>query len=300
MGEGVHGDAGTLSYFARQLGYGALPWIAVGVGAFVAALRANNRFVLFTVIWLVVAYAVVTASATKFHHYILPALPPLSIACGWFLDRCLAREAPLGARAAMLAIGVPVAALAGYDLVGHTNAHERVFWMFTYDYVLGGLPWPQDFELRPVLAVTIAVAVGASLVLVRQRVAAVTALVGTAIACTVFLLVIAMPRASVAMSQKQTIAQIYRASAGRPYAAWLYFRGETFYTANAIFAPGEPMVTMPFEGGLAAWHAAHPTVPLYVLTAQWAVDHLLERLPEAHVLDSQHPRTKVIYVPARR
>lgn len=303
MGDGVHGESGTLGYYVRQLGYGVLPWIAVGVGAVVAALRPANKrgLVLLAVIWLFVSYGVVTASATKFHHYILPAIPPFAIACGWFLDRCLAGEAPLGGRAAMLAIGLPVAALAGYDLVAHTSAPERLFSMFTYDYMLGGPPWPADFELRPVIALTVLVTVGASLVLARQRAAAATVLVATALACTMFLQYIAMPRASIAMSQKATIAALYRdrEPGSRLYAAWLYFRGENFYTANAVNPPGEPMMTMPFDGGPAAWHAAHPTVPLYVLTSHWAVEHLKKWLPGARVLEGENPRTKVLIVPAR-
>jgi 4-amino-4-deoxy-L-arabinose transferase-like glycosyltransferase len=298
MGEGVYGDSGTLSYFVRQLGYGALPWVAVGVGAFVAALRAarGRGFLLFVVIWFVVAYAVVTASATKFHHYILPALPPLAIACGWFLDRCLAGDAPLGGRAAMLALGVPIAALAGHDLLAHATSPERLLWTFTFDYMLGEEPWPNDFELRPVLAVTVVVAIGATIALARQRAAAVTMLAATAFGCVVFLQTIAMPRASIAMSQKQTIARVYqeRPPSAELHAAWLYFRGENFYTANELRPPA---VTMAFEGGVAAQHA--PERPLYILTRYWAVDHLMTWLPTAHVLEDDNPRVKVLVVPAR-
>jgi 4-amino-4-deoxy-L-arabinose transferase-like glycosyltransferase len=300
MGTGVHGESGTLSYYARQLGYGVLPWIAVAIGAAIAALRARG-FALLAVVWLVVAYAVVSASATKFHHYILPALPPLAIACGWFLDRCLSGDAPLGARAAMLAIGAPVAALAGYDLLANAEAPTRLFHMFTYDYMLGGPPWPADFELRPVLAVTIVISIGAALALCRQRTAPVTALVATALACTIFLETIAMPRASVAMSQKATLAKLHRERAPQamPYAAWLYMRGETFYTANELNRDGAGLVTMPFEGGVAAWHAAHPKVPLYVLVSYSYVDHVLKWLPGARMLPGDNPRVKVITVPAR-
>ena len=42
--------------------------------------------------WFVSAYALVSLSVTKFHHYILPALPGLAIVIGCFLDNLLSRR----------------------------------------------------------------------------------------------------------------------------------------------------------------------------------------------------------------
>jgi 4-amino-4-deoxy-L-arabinose transferase-like glycosyltransferase len=44
----------------------------------------------FGVIWFVAGYAVVSLSMTKFHHYILPALPGLAIVVGCSSTICWA------------------------------------------------------------------------------------------------------------------------------------------------------------------------------------------------------------------
>ena len=97
---GRHGDRGTFEYFVRELGYAVLPWIAIapaalgaavmrrvrraagtaGVGADAAAEVRRQGIFWFGAIWFVCGYAVVSLSVTKFHHYILPAIPGLAIA----------------------------------------------------------------------------------------------------------------------------------------------------------------------------------------------------------------------------
>ena len=61
-------------------------------------------------IWFVSAYAVVSLSMTKFHHYILPALPGLALVLGCFLDDLLRAGRQRVAAAAAL-VGLPLLAL---------------------------------------------------------------------------------------------------------------------------------------------------------------------------------------------
>ena len=112
---GRHGDRGAFDYFLRELGYAVLPFVALVPAALAwvamrrfAARRArrpsgrrvpaatDRRQEIFWLgaIWFVSAYAVVSLSITKFHHYILPALPGLAL-----VHRLLPRRPAVAARA---------------------------------------------------------------------------------------------------------------------------------------------------------------------------------------------------------
>ena len=86
---GRHGDRGTFEYFLRELGYGVWPLVALVLpalaGAFWGARRPTNGGGCCCASGrsgVVTAYALVSLSMTKFHHYILPALPGLGILLG--------------------------------------------------------------------------------------------------------------------------------------------------------------------------------------------------------------------------
>src|SRR5256885_1242963 len=86
-----------------------------------------------------------SVSRTKYHHDVLPAVPAIAILIGWFLDALgegtLAR-AP--AAAALLGFGVPVMALAAWNLCATPQAAQRLLWLFDYDYIYSarGRPSP--------------------------------------------------------------------------------------------------------------------------------------------------------------
>ncbi len=98
---GVHGDNGTIQYFIEQLGYGLFPWIALVPAALgswlVRGERAGDdrsvyekRAALYALgLWFAVAFTLFSAMTTKFHHYILPAVPPTAVLVGLLLDRLL-------------------------------------------------------------------------------------------------------------------------------------------------------------------------------------------------------------------
>jgi 4-amino-4-deoxy-L-arabinose transferase-like glycosyltransferase len=137
---GRHGDRGTFEYFVRELGYGVWPLVALvpaalAGGIWGAPLDPGRRLLLrFGAIWFVTAYALVSLSMTKFHHYILPALPGMGILIGLLLDQMLElRRARAVALVAL--IGLPLLALVTWDLVATRDAAERFLWLFSYDYV---------------------------------------------------------------------------------------------------------------------------------------------------------------------
>jgi hypothetical protein len=195
----------------------------------------------FGAIWFVAGYAVVSMSMTKFHHYILPALPGLAIAIGCFLDDVVTHGRRQVALAAAF-IGAPLLALVTHDLVSSQQNHQHFIWLFSYDYVNapGGRPWPQELDYRaPLIGFSAAfglIALLGGVPRLTRHLPAAMAVAATAF--TVFLLDVYVPETATRWSQKGLIKGYYeqRKSPDERLVAWqLYWRGETFYTANEIF-----------------------------------------------------------------
>jgi hypothetical protein len=244
---GRHGDRGTFEYFLRELGYAVLPWVGLAPAALATVTMRPARDVRrqgilwFGAIWFVAAYALVSFSVTKFHHYILPALPGLAIVIACFLDDILERRAGrVAAVTGVLASGAW--AIVTYDLIGAKNSAQHFIWLFSYDYINApkGRPWPETIDFRAALcAFAVAFAV-LTLVLAWRRVrrAAVVGLCGASIVFTFYLLDEYMPRTAAFWSQKHLISTYYRTrrSPDEKLLVWqMYWRGENFYTANEIY-----------------------------------------------------------------
>jgi 4-amino-4-deoxy-L-arabinose transferase-like glycosyltransferase len=244
---GRWGDRGTFEYFLRELGYGVLPWVALAPAALAAAVMggaggARRRAALaFGAIWFAGAYALVSLSMTKFHHYVLPAIPGLGIVVGCMLDGWLATRRPRAAIAVALA-GTPLLVIIFADLLATQNAAQRFLWLFSYDYIYNprGRTWPDALDFRPALGIFAALFAAAAVACAfgRLRRWAVAMLGVTAVLFTLFLLDGFMPRVAPYWSQKETIAAYYRLRRSpeeRLIAYRLFWRGETFYTKNAIY-----------------------------------------------------------------
>ena len=123
LASGVHGDTGSIQYFLQQLGYGMFPWIGLaplGLIAYrlltpaVPAAEAaagpsigpaaepsaeldragrERRSAILLALWMTASFALFNAMITKFHHYIFPAVPPLSLLIGLVLERVLGASA---------------------------------------------------------------------------------------------------------------------------------------------------------------------------------------------------------------
>jgi hypothetical protein len=244
---GRHGDRGSFEYFLRELGYAVLPWIALAPGAVAYAvmrpLRDPRRqgIFWFGAIWFVAAYALVSLSVTKFHHYILPALPGLAIAVGCFLDDVVARRAVRTAAAAAV-VGLPLLALVMVDLVAAQKDPQHFIWLFSYDYINTpqGRPWPPALNFTVPLVI-FAAAFGLLTLGLAWRRRMRGALVGlclAAVAFTYFLLDGFMLKVTPYWTQKNLIAHYYRArrSPEEKLLVWqMYWRGENFYTQNEIY-----------------------------------------------------------------
>lgn len=233
---GVHGETGPFTYFLRELGYGLWVWIPLAVAAVCAAVARRERagLVTWAVVWAFVTFAVLTASQTKFHHYCLPVVPPVAILCGWYLDT----QRP--SRLVMGGIGLPLLALVVLDLTRTSQSAERILWLFDYDYMLGGLPWPGE-DFRPWLWAIAGAGALATVAMMWTRVArrAAIALVVVGVAGAAFLLDGFLPRLGPHWTEKELLATYYRErAADEPLAAFrVYFRGETFYSQNELYDP---------------------------------------------------------------
>ena len=118
------------------------------------SISKRREMLRFGAIWFVAGYAVVSLSMTKFHHYILPALPGLAIVVGCFLDDLLGRAR---GRLALLAavVGIPLLLLVTFDLAAAQKNAQHFIWLFSYDYINTpqGRPWPPELDYRITLAV---------------------------------------------------------------------------------------------------------------------------------------------------
>jgi hypothetical protein len=95
------GDNVSFRYYVWQLGYGLFPWSGLALGGLLwwgrrelmkdgtepDAMRAEREALSLCGLWFLTCFGLFTISLTKFHHYILPAVPPLCVLAGVVLDR---------------------------------------------------------------------------------------------------------------------------------------------------------------------------------------------------------------------
>jgi 4-amino-4-deoxy-L-arabinose transferase-like glycosyltransferase len=137
---GVHGERGTFDFLVSQLGYGMFLWAALvpaALAALVLRVRTDTpegRVRLVIAMWAVTSVAFFSIVQTKFHHYILPAVPALALAIGLWLDDLLAGRARRVGVAALVGIGVVL-------VLANDMMDEQKQWieMFVYRY---DRPWP--------------------------------------------------------------------------------------------------------------------------------------------------------------
>ncbi len=243
---GRHGDRGTFEYFLRELGIGTLPWCGAAPLALAAAAdrargkTSRERALAFVLVWFIVAFAVVSASMTKFHHYILPAIPPLAMLIGWFLDDALAEDRA-ATRFAVALTGIPVVLLVVRSLTFDKQQAQKLLWLFNYDYVHNprGRTWPAELDFRTGLWVVGALACVAFVLYAVPllRKAGTIAIAAAGAATGLYVIDEVLVKTTPYWSQKAPIAAYYRAKGPKDrLVAWqMYWRGETFYSKNEVY-----------------------------------------------------------------
>ena len=137
VGSGVHQiDHGTFEHFIEWLSFGLFPWTAFAPLAIVAFavkrpwLQPQVRgFRLLVISWFCFAFMLFTLSSTKFHHYILPAVPALTILVGLYLAELPRLPREKVRLHMLLALGLFVAMA-----VGLLQDYQNLRNLFTYKY----------------------------------------------------------------------------------------------------------------------------------------------------------------------
>jgi hypothetical protein len=293
---GRHGDRGSFEYFIRELGYGLLPWVAIAPAALATMVMrraedAKRQAVYWLgAIWFVSAYGVVSMSMTKFHHYVLPAIPGLAIVIGCFLDEMIEKK---DSRRGLLValIGLPLLGVVVVDLVSAKNASQHFLWLFSYDYVHSphGRPWPEQLDFTASLLTFAALfALGTIALSWRKLVRpAAIGLGASAVLFTWFLLDVYMRKVAPFWSQKETIAEYYKARRSpeeKLLAYQMYWRGETFYTSNEIYeGPEEDRGVFDYyqdvDERLKAWLGRHTGQRVFIIFERGRQSHVQSLFP---------------------
>ena len=254
---GVHQiDNGSFEHFIRWLGYGLFPWVAFVPGVFgrLTAGRDIGRRTdaqkarLFLVIWAFIAFGLFTLANTKFHHYIFPVVPAITMLIGLYLNDMLSRR--LNTVWPLFLAGVGIFVLVGYDLVSEPQHLKN---LFTYQY---DRMWPELLTPGFVKALTIFFGVGLVAVVLMAfgkkliRASALALLFATSTGMTVWCLDVYMPQLAVDWSQGYLWETYYglctriegpegapdfKRYCNEPIVAYrLNWRGETYYTQNEV------------------------------------------------------------------
>ncbi len=151
IGSGVHTTTpgGEFVYFIQQGGYAIFPWVILVPGAiaalFMLKLRSKEPIDgvgALAACWLALGFVLFGSSATKFHHYVFPMLPPLAILMGIFIDRLW--KDGLAKHGLALLAGVPFFVLVGKDLAENPKDFTDLF-VYNYDR-----PYPQQLVTNPI------------------------------------------------------------------------------------------------------------------------------------------------------
>ncbi len=130
----------SFTYFIEQAGYGFFPWSSVVILALLhQSPQDDNASSLKRAawVWLAFVFALFTWSATKFHHYALPMLPPLAIVVALTLESIARHDV---VNKSILAFCGAVALFIGKDLAEHPR---RWIELFSYDQ---NRPYPAELD----------------------------------------------------------------------------------------------------------------------------------------------------------
>lgn len=221
FGAGVHTTTpgGSFTYFIEQLGFGAFPWVALVPAALASAIARGSALQRLLLLWAVLSFGLFSASATRFHHYVLPALPALAALIA------LARPRPLALVAGAVLLGLVTKDLA--------TQPKHFVDLFTYNHERG---YPAFLWTKPM---SVALGLGAAacvLAWVVRRRAAVLATGAFALVLAVWLSSVHWVQLSHHWTQRDLFWRYFRGRApGEPIAAfWMDWKGETFYSRNRV------------------------------------------------------------------
>lgn len=241
LGEGVHTTTpgGTFVYFIEQLGFAMFPWAALVPGAMVVIGKLaprdpdpKSRATLFTAIWAAGSFFIFAMSATKFHHYCFPVVPPLAMLCALWADR-LWKEGVEG-NAVPILIGLGFFAVIGQNIWLEPKVLPNLF-IYNYEraYPL------READPKQVFAVLF-IAGGLWLALAyawRAKAMLVGTFAAVAVAFAVYVSWVHWEKLTPHWTQRELFWTYYhqRGSPGEPLIAYyMNWRGETLYSSNTV------------------------------------------------------------------
>ncbi len=285
-------DTGV-SYFVKQLGYGTFPWSGLAaVAMLTAARRADQgsprdrvRALLFGS--ALATFVLVSTMGTKFHHYVLVALPGVAGVTGMFLEERIAAAASRSVRTSpaarwtwpvLILVATVLTWLVARDFTvpvtddapgaGGPSGAARFFHLLTYRY---DRRWISSAQFLPLLVMAgslFALAL-APLGWLRQRLRPriIAAFLALATLFAVWLGNVYPAVAAHDGGQRELLVR-YESERARhhdsgPLVAWeLNWKGENFYTGNdvAVFLGGGATFHSYVESERARGHA------LYIVT----------------------------------
>jgi 4-amino-4-deoxy-L-arabinose transferase-like glycosyltransferase len=209
---GVDNSPGTFEYYTSQIGHGMWLWAALlpaAIGAVFLRARSTTRegrVRCMVALWAIAAVAFFSLVQTKFHHYVLPAVPALGILVAFLLDDMIAGRERLHPLLAL--IGIAIALLIGRDLMFEPERWIEMF-VFRYDRPWPtGDPWqidPSDGFLGLALGSAFALAVAAT----RWRRLGVFGLMVAGLAICVWSLQVYMPLAGKHWGMRDAVRTYY-------------------------------------------------------------------------------------------
>ena len=129
-------DDVSLRYYLWQLAYGLFPFSAFAGFALLSSFGqrdeahdAESGHRVYLGLWFLLAFSMFSVSLTKFHHYALPAAPPLALLSGMLLDRMLGKPlSPALSAARSMLSGVAWLGCAALFVAGVASLIPGSFW----------------------------------------------------------------------------------------------------------------------------------------------------------------------------
>ena len=308
---GVHAvDGGGFEHYVLWLGLAMFPWSALLPAAALAETVAApdtgdrtgpQRARLFCGLWLLTAVAVFSLARTKFHHYILPAVPPAAVLIALLLDDLGRDRWPRRTKALVTLSGLGGVAVLGADLAAHPR---RIINLVTYLY---DRAWPSEPALHGELALWgIAAAIAMLPGLLRRPKATPVALSAVALAFAAWCTTRYLPAASATWSQ-QGIFDTYYDECGevigkrceRPIVSYrMFWRGETWHSGNTVVPLREDAHVEHFLTSPAGRGEFYAVVERRRLTTQFHGELSPRRREGVRVVHDANAKFVLVHVPA--
>jgi 4-amino-4-deoxy-L-arabinose transferase-like glycosyltransferase len=244
---------GSFVFYARTMGMAAFPWVAAVPIALYAGWRwfsprtdpeeagSSRELHRFAVLLFLVTFAAITYGTTKYYHYLLPALPPLAIVIGVWIDDLLRRDAS-SEMSRSLALGGTVAGLCILGLVVREAVLEPAWIAHLTTYLYTGM-WREGAPVPNRLVwISLPFALALFALAARRTRLAIGAMVFSALLTTVYVVDDYLPAASESWSQRTAFRHYFdnRGPKDPILGWWFKYRGETYFAKARVWMLKNP------------------------------------------------------------